>query len=298
MADVDSKPKKDKKDKPEKSDKEKAEKKAKKEAKKEAEAAAASLGSPTSPNKAAPSNAAVLAVQRTDKAAPEDFELNRNAIEAVCREGLNNVCNDCGTQGTRWVSVNHGVFVCIRCSGIHRSIGTHVTKVKSTNLDKWTRAEIGVMLQLGNQRGKPLWEAKLPKGTKAPTPDSDDNVVRAFITQKYEDKAFAAPEWQEVLKRVYKSSNYKAGTKAMKSSTSGSAAAGKGGVSLFGEEMDKKKEKKKKKIFGAFGLVTVPNEEHDERRSKLLAFFGIATESAAANGGVEPQADSATSEAQ
>ena len=39
--------------------------------------------------------------------------------------------------GPRWASVNLGIFVCIRCSGIHRNMGTHISKVKSVSLDKW-----------------------------------------------------------------------------------------------------------------------------------------------------------------
>jgi hypothetical protein len=31
-----------------------------------------------------------------------------------------------------------GVFLCIRCSGIHRGMGTHISKVKSIDLDAWT----------------------------------------------------------------------------------------------------------------------------------------------------------------
>jgi hypothetical protein len=39
---------------------------------------------------------------------------------------------------------NSGVFICIRCSGIHRSMGTHISKVKSVDLDVWTPEQMTV----------------------------------------------------------------------------------------------------------------------------------------------------------
>ena len=47
-------------------------------------------------------------------------------------------------QGPRWVSWNLGIFVCIRCAGIHRNLGVHISKVKSVNLDSWTPHQVAV----------------------------------------------------------------------------------------------------------------------------------------------------------
>lgn len=48
------------------------------------------------------------------------------------------------TTGPRWASWNLGVFLCIRCAGIHRNLGVHISRVKSVNLDSWTPEQMEV----------------------------------------------------------------------------------------------------------------------------------------------------------
>lgn len=48
-------------------------------------------------------------------------------------------------SGPRWASWNLGVFICIRCAGIHRNLGVHISRVKSVNLDQWTSEQIQVL---------------------------------------------------------------------------------------------------------------------------------------------------------
>lgn len=64
----------------------------------------------------------------------------------------NRICVDCDTENPDWASINLGCLLCIECSGIHRSLGTHVSKVRSLVLDttSWTEELVGVMLGLGN----------------------------------------------------------------------------------------------------------------------------------------------------
>jgi hypothetical protein len=47
------------------------------------------------------------------------------------------VCADCNDEDPTWASINLGILICVECSGVHRSLGSHVSKVRSCMLDKW-----------------------------------------------------------------------------------------------------------------------------------------------------------------
>lgn len=66
-------------------------------------------------------------------------------LSALLREEDNKYCADCDSKGPRWASWNLGIFLCIRCAGIHRNLGVHISRVKSVNLDQWTAEQISVL---------------------------------------------------------------------------------------------------------------------------------------------------------
>ncbi|KAK2189973.1 hypothetical protein NP493_92g04023 [Ridgeia piscesae] len=104
----------------------------------------------------------------------------------------NKYCVDCDAKGPRWASWNLGIFLCIRCAGIHRNLGVHISKVKSVNLDSWTSEQIAMMQEIGNSRGRAIYEANLPDNMRRPQTDS---ALEAFIRAKYEQKKYIAKEW-------------------------------------------------------------------------------------------------------
>uniref|UniRef100_A0A8C3BY46 Small ArfGAP 1 n=1 Tax=Cairina moschata TaxID=8855 RepID=A0A8C3BY46_CAIMO len=87
----------------------------------------------------------------------------------------------------RWASWNTGVFICIRCAGIHRNLGVHISRVKSVNLDQWTPEQIQCMQEMGNTKARLLYEANLPENFRRP---QTDQAVEFFIRDKYEKKKY------------------------------------------------------------------------------------------------------------
>lgn len=117
----------------------------------------------------------------------------------------NEVCADCKSLSPMWASVNHGNVLCIECSGIHRSLGVHVSKVRSLNLDKWETETVGIMLKLGNEKTNKIFEAKILSGDEERriSINSDRAEKERFIMAKYIKKEFIATgdDKKEFLKR-------------------------------------------------------------------------------------------------
>src|SRR2546421_3349163 len=74
-------------------------------------------------------------------------------LQELLKRAENRVCADCHVAThPRWASWSLGVFICIRCSGIHRGMGTHISRVKSADLDAWTDEQTEMMVKWGNRR--------------------------------------------------------------------------------------------------------------------------------------------------
>ncbi|KAG4947380.1 putative ADP-ribosylation factor GTPase-activating protein AGD11 [Glycine max] len=103
----------------------------------------------------------------------------------------NKFCADCGTTEPRWVSSSFGVFICIKCSGIHRSLGVHISKVLSLKLDEWTDEQVDALAKLGgNTLLNKKYEACLPSNIRKPKPHSSIEERSEFIRRKYEMQQF------------------------------------------------------------------------------------------------------------
>ncbi|KAJ3615340.1 hypothetical protein NHX12_018908 [Muraenolepis orangiensis] len=114
-------------------------------------------------------------------------EQHQVILARLLREDDNKYCADCEAKGPRWASWNLGVFICIRCAGIHRNLGVHISRVKSVNLDQWTSDQIQSIQDMGNTRARKRYEANLPESFRRP---QTDQAVEFFIRDKYEKKKY------------------------------------------------------------------------------------------------------------
>ncbi|KAG7385369.1 ADP-ribosylation factor GTPase-activating protein agd4 [Phytophthora pseudosyringae] len=107
----------------------------------------------------------------------------------------NPCCADCGQEPAEWVSINIGCILCIECSGIHRSLGVHESKVRSLALDSWDMSLLALLRdELGNDAVNAVWEHTIPDGWIKPTPTTTRDEKSRFIKAKYHFHGFAEPD--------------------------------------------------------------------------------------------------------
>ena len=137
-------------------------------------------------------------------ARPSYVRTNSNSYEenpAKLLEQIKNVdqgnawCADCGSNSkVEWVSINLGIILCIECSGIHRSLGTHISKIRSLTLDtlSFTNDIVELLLQIGNRVSNMIWEAKLDRSQKLAAQSTREQRLH-FITAKYVERLYVQP---------------------------------------------------------------------------------------------------------
>ncbi|XP_076956820.1 ADP-ribosylation factor GTPase-activating protein AGD4-like [Bidens hawaiensis] len=110
----------------------------------------------------------------------------------------NDLCAECGAPEPDWASLNLGILVCIECSGVHRNLGVHISKVRSINFDVkvWEPSVIELFQNLGNAYCNSIWENLLQISENGsdtiavnkPSPRDAFQQREKYIIAKYVEK--------------------------------------------------------------------------------------------------------------
>ncbi|KAK7399710.1 hypothetical protein VNO78_10899 [Psophocarpus tetragonolobus] len=155
------------------------------------------------------------------------FLTGRRRLKDLLIQKDNRFCADCNAPDPKWASANIGVFVCLKCCGVHRSLGSHISKVLSVTLDEWSSDDIDAMIEVGgNSSANSIYESYIPEGYTKPGPDANHEQRAKFIRLKYERQEFLKPSLRIVSKKDNLPSSISKGTTDTLRSTSGSQHAG------------------------------------------------------------------------
>ncbi|KAJ2854546.1 hypothetical protein J3B02_002622, partial [Coemansia erecta] len=119
-------------------------------------------------------------------------------LPCLLQQPGNSVCADCGARQPDWCSLNLGCLICIECSGIHRSLGTHISKVRSLTLDvtSFTPPTIAMLMATGNNLNRGVFESLVVK-----RPASRQQFIEAkYAARAYVDRSWTLDEGSDVGK--------------------------------------------------------------------------------------------------
>ncbi|KAI1710014.1 BAR domain of APPL family domain-containing protein [Ditylenchus destructor] len=150
------------------------------------------------------SNGSVSSHTTTKSRASSNAAETMQFVRQLCSTPGNERCADCGHTDAKWASINLGVIICIECSGAHRSLGVHRSKVRSLTMDSLEPEQRNILLQLGNKKVNSIFLACVPTDSEVVspeqlTPHSSREAREAWIIAKYVDKKFSRPDAQRHL---------------------------------------------------------------------------------------------------
>ena len=83
-----------------------------------------------------------------------DDKIRDEVMANILAKPQNQICFDCGSKAPKWSSPYLGIVICYECAAKHRSYGTHISFVRSVDLDKWNRKQLKSLELTGNSYTK------------------------------------------------------------------------------------------------------------------------------------------------
>eukprot|EP00934_Nitzschia_sp_Nitz4_P007526 Nitzschia sp. Nitz4//scaffold12_size214221//35243//36390//NITZ4_001484-RA/size214221-augustus-gene-0.23-mRNA-1//-1//CDS//3329534972//7516//frame0 len=123
--------------------------------------------------------------------------MNPSDYEELRKLPGNDCCIDCDSPDPEWASISLGIFLCLQCSGQHRALGTHVSKVRSVRLDTWTEEQVELMRCGGNSQCKKFLEEH-GYGIELEISDRYDNAAGLLYQSVLKARREGAPEPTEL----------------------------------------------------------------------------------------------------
>ncbi|KAF7187161.1 ADP-ribosylation factor GTPase-activating protein GCS1 [Pseudocercospora fuligena] len=128
----------------------------------------------------------------------------RSKLQEISKTNENNRCVDCGAPSPQWASPKFGIFFCLACSGIHRSLGVHISFVRSVTMDAFKTGEVKRMEFGGNKPWKEFFNNHSSNTLIGQEFDS------CTISERYDSEA--GEEWKERLTAKVEGTEYVPGS--------------------------------------------------------------------------------------